>query len=404
MKKRWSFIVTILKGLTLTLLTVITFCYAMFQGGFVSWFLFYSFLPFAILCLLVGFAPLRSFQVDRQLSRHEYKAGDSLEVTVTLKRNNRLPLPFLLIEENFPKSLQASTNAMYGKALVFPWFRKEVTVSYKIDSLPRGEHVFSAIRLKTGDPIGLFEKEWSTVVSQTILVYPALKEMMYRPLDTKYDQGAAVSSVIHQKDTSLVTGVRDYQTGDRFSWVHWKAFARTNQLMTKEFEERQSHDVLLVLDRREHPMFESMVTLVASATQAILKRGAQVGLLSAGDERTYIPPKQGDAQKQQVLYHLAKVTPDTQKDLGIILHGERFGAQQAVTLFVVTATISEALVDIVSVFAKRKGVVVLFVVKPKGSDWTSEEHGLRSVAIARGVHVRLLTPETITTAFTEVGR
>ena len=35
------------KGIRPFILLIATFVFAMFQGGFVSWFLFYTFLPFA---------------------------------------------------------------------------------------------------------------------------------------------------------------------------------------------------------------------------------------------------------------------------------------------------------------------------------------------------------------------
>ena len=61
------------------------------------------------------------------------------------------------------------------------------------------------------------------------------------------------------KDTTMATGVRDYQSGDRVSWIHWKSFARTQTLMTKEFEDRRSQELILVLDERPSEVFEEQV-------------------------------------------------------------------------------------------------------------------------------------------------
>ena len=65
------------------------------------------------------------------------------------------------------------------------------------------------------------------------------------------------SNLQFQRDTSLVAGVRQYQPGDRFSWIDWKATARTNEMMAKEFEIRQSSDLLIVLDRTPSGQFRS---------------------------------------------------------------------------------------------------------------------------------------------------
>ena len=73
--------------------------------------------------------------------------------------------------------------------------------------------------------------------------------MVYIPIETRYDQGAAVSRIQSIKDTSMATGIRSYQPGDRVSWIHWKSFARTQTLKTKEFEDRQSQDLFVLMDR-----------------------------------------------------------------------------------------------------------------------------------------------------------
>ena len=46
----------------------------------------------------------------------------------------------------------------------------------------------------------------------------------------------------------MVVGIREYQPGDRLSWINWKASAKRNGMVTKEFETGQSTDVLLVMD------------------------------------------------------------------------------------------------------------------------------------------------------------
>ena len=88
-----------------------------------------------------------------------------------------------------------------------------------------------------------------------------------------------------QRDTSMAVGVRDYQPGDRFSWINWKASAKRNEIMTKEFEQRQSHDVFVVMDCAPDKHFEAIVSFTASLLRAVLKKGAQTGLLTVSDER-----------------------------------------------------------------------------------------------------------------------
>ena len=83
-----------------------------------------------------------------------------------------------------------------------------------------------------------------------------MTDIHYVPIDTQYDLGSMISPYNVVKDTTMATGVRDYQSGDRVSWIHWKSFARTQTLMTKEFEDRRSQDLLVILDGRPSETFE----------------------------------------------------------------------------------------------------------------------------------------------------
>ena len=58
------------------------------------------------------------------------------------------------------------------------------------------------------------------------------------PISMQYDQGASQTRFSLIKDTTMATGVREYVPGDRFSWIHWKSFAKNGELRTKEFEDR----------------------------------------------------------------------------------------------------------------------------------------------------------------------
>ena len=45
----------------------------------------------------------------------------------------------------------------------------------------------------------------------------------------------------------VISGVREYQSGDQLSWINWKATAKTNKMMTNEFEEPKERISVLFL-------------------------------------------------------------------------------------------------------------------------------------------------------------
>lgn len=398
MKPIWKLIVLIL-------LIIITFSYAMFQGGFVSWFLFYSFLPFALYSLFLAFYKLRKIDIERSFAKAEYHAGEKLVVSIRMKRSSAFPLFYMVIGDDMSEKLALSIKNSSVIAFVFPFFRKEITYQYQIDELPRGEHHFKGIKIKTGDPLGLIEKQMNVPTEDDrIIVYPAYEEIIYRTTDNQYDQGMTASRERVQRDTTMAVGIRDYQPGDRFSWINWKASAKRNEIMTKEFEQRKSHDVFIMMDCEEDKRFEVVVSFTASLVKAILRKGAQVGLLCSGSERISFPFQSGEAHQQQIFYSLAKVKDDSKVPLETVLEGEGFAIWENATLMLVTAKFTRKLVEKASFYASRKGAVTIFVMKREKETASDLEKSLKSEAHARGLRVIFVHHGHFSDAFMEVNR
>ncbi|MEH7226599.1 DUF58 domain-containing protein [Bacillus sp. JJ1566] len=358
------------------LLIAATFVYAMFQGGFVSWFLFYSFIPFGLYSFVLSIYPLKDFKMMRHINQAEYMAGEKFEATIVIKRKIPFPLMYVIIEELLPPQLKKYEQSKQSKVILFPWFKRELTYKYKFDSIPRGEHILEGIRIKTGDLFGLVEKETITPVRDQFLVYPQYVDMVYRQLESRFEQGMTSSNVRLQRDTAIAIGVREYTPGDRFSWIDWKASARRNNIMTKEFEQQQSHDVVLFMDRTKSNHFEQVVTFTASLTKAILRKGAQVSFVSIGEDQAIFPLKDGESQQQVIYHHLAKVKDNSPISFSQIVESEIKKIYQPVTFMLVTGELSEDTIHLVARFSMRNADLQIFVIKEQGTQLTQEEVGV----------------------------
>src|SRR5699024_10759054 len=93
------------KLLFILILFGLLFSFAMFQGGFVSWFLFFGFLPILLYHLGLLFYPINRWQVTRMLSKHTVRSGEGITVTVNMKRTIPFPLYYCVLEELSPESL-----------------------------------------------------------------------------------------------------------------------------------------------------------------------------------------------------------------------------------------------------------------------------------------------------------
>lgn len=214
--------------------------------------------------------------------------------------------------------------------------------------------------------------------------------MKYAALQTKYDVGPMMSPYSIVKDTSMAVGLREYVPGDRFSWIHWKSFARTQTLQSKEFEDRQSSELMLVLDATNSLMFEEKVELAASMLQMIVQERGDLSFISAGEMTKVFPVIQGNKQLDQVMYHLAAIKPT--ENVKFRFHDQQ-AFKQVATLLYVTSNVSDELLHMLANIVKS---CICFVVAKQPPE--QSEHTMRY----KHIQVIYVNPADFYHLFTEV--
>lgn len=388
------------KFLLLFLLLPLLLLNALFQGGFVSWFLFYSFLPFILYCVALSFYPLENLKVTRELSKNVFKVGEPIKVILTVRKSFFLPVFYFLIEENFSNNLQTTDQQKFTKELILTGFKKECSFDYMIQKLPRGEYFFHSLTIKVGDPLGIFESKIKFNIMNRFVVFPQYSELYYRPLEHQNNQGSTISSQHFQRDISMAVGIREYQSGDRFSWINWKASAKRNKMMTKEFEELQSNDLFVIMDCAQNELLESIVSFTASFLHTVLKKGIQVGLLTNNKKRDSFPIRGGEGHFQKLFYHLAKIEANNNSPIEMVLEKELRFIQQSVSYILITAHLSKNLVEKASFIKNRKASFTIFVIKAESMVVSESEKSLISIANARGVRTIIVREGNFNAAFT----
>ncbi|GMB10166.1 DUF58 domain-containing protein [Thermolongibacillus altinsuensis] len=380
-------------------LFVVLFVYAMFQGGFVSWFLFYSFLPLWLYSIVVFFYPLHALNVERTFNQASYHAGETVVVTVRMNMPTFFPVISFIVEEEWPQSLPSKDEKM----VVFPFGRKTLTFTYEIRGIPRGEHIFSNIRIKITDFFGLVSKEAEFPLQHAMVVYPRYVEMNMLKVSQSFEQGSAVSPWQLHRDMTMAVGVREYVPGDRFSWIHWKASARKNDWMTKEFEEQQNEDVVLFLDRTPTPLFEEMVTFSASFVRANIKKGVQTGFVAIGTDRLVFHPQNSEAHLQRLFYALAKVKCDSAKSFEHIISNETMLWPASASFCYMTSYLSKDLAYAVGHMAMRGRNNVVFFMKNEGAPLSNEEQEVIEQLRKKRVTTVVVTPDYVINTSLKVG-
>ncbi|WP_226035461.1 DUF58 domain-containing protein [Aquibacillus saliphilus] len=419
MKENLSFV---LKLIQILLVFGTLYSYAMFQGGFVSWFLFYSFLPLFVYLFLLLLYPISKWSVKRTLSNHVKRAGESITVDIDITRKFAFPIYYCVIEEFFPSSINYTSighqdykylnqpekvvEKRMVKKITFPWFKRNFHYQYTLTNLPRGEHKYHAIRIKTGDFFGFIKKGYVFPVTNRLLVYPRYRTISIKKGLSRFDEGASTSLMMNSKNNNMVSGVREYAPGDRFSWIDWKTTARKDSVMTKEFEQEKSSSILLILDTVDYEglnrlTFDASIELTFSLIESFNKKTSQLAFLALGAERVFIPFQQ-DFSKQELMNHfLAKVRPGGDSPFHHQLADEvKKVPYGSITMIVITYLNSE-IKQSIDMVKQKSNRIIIYLIKPS-SKITSQDYQMIQQLSVEGVMINLITEEKLITQEFEV--
>jgi len=380
--------------IVIILLAAITFSYAMFQGGFVSWFIFYSLIPFLLYSLLLSFAPIKIEDVHRKIEPSKLHRGDSAKISVRFRNRTWIPLIFMTVQEI---GIEGQTSKYPGNfnQIYFVGWKREFEWVYELNDLKRGKLEFKGLQFTFTDIFGWTIRQKVLEGNKAVIIQPKLSPIKYKPLQMQFEHGGVVSPFSMVKDTSLVTGVRDYQSGDRYSWIHWKSFAKNETLRTKEFEDRQSQDVFLTIDQSSAKNFEYAVDLTASILQSVIQSRGDISFLLSGDKRELFPKLKSQNEVEKVMQHLAVIEPNSKQSIDAILARE-LGLLNSTTLMLVTGELSEKLKDFFLNSSKFARGIVCFVVADKNEKVVEQKFG------AANVKVIYIKAGQFENAFTEV--
>ncbi|RDW20178.1 DUF58 domain-containing protein [Oceanobacillus arenosus] len=390
------------------------FAYAMFQGGFVSWFLFYGFLPILLYHFSLLFYPIKNWKVTRRLNHSVIHAGDGVEVTIELERSVPFPLFYCIVEEKLPTTLNRMDTRLnkyhsmdkpkqfYGyrkmKKVMFPLFKRKIELSYKLPQVPRGEHRLTGIGLQTGDVFGFVKKENVFPIVDQFTAYPNERPLRINERVSSFEHGSIASSAHNLKNTNVATGVREYAPGDRFSWIDWKQTARKNAVMTKEFEQEKNTNMLVILDHCNYQgmnalAFEATIELTLSLMETIRKQATQIGLVSIGQDMMRFPIY--DTTTSDVIKrHLTRLEPTGERPFSLMLKEKVKEISNGEFVILITTHLDDFFKQTVQQMSQRINQVAVIFIQSAALISEKEQQIIKQFAYSN-VGIQVLTEQQL---------
>lgn len=193
---------------------------------------------------------------------------------------------------------------------------------YSIKPLERGKYTFPLVQVRVLSPLQLWWRDSRLPVASEVRVYPnfsAIAQYALLATDNHLSQ-MGIMKRRRRGEGQDFHQLREYRTGDSLRQIDWKASARMQKAISREYQDERDQEILFLLDcghrmqakDGELSHFDHTLNAVLLMAYVALKQGDAVGLGTFGGAQRWLTAKKGQASLNQILNTLYDLQPTNQ--------------------------------------------------------------------------------------------
>ncbi|HZY78908.1 MAG TPA: DUF58 domain-containing protein [Cyclobacteriaceae bacterium] len=240
--------------------------------------------------------------------------GDDNPIHLTIHNKARMSLNVMVIDE-IPEQFQTRN---FSISLDMPGGKTHVE-TYQLRPLSRGEYHFGRVNLYLATGLGLVRRRLRKPVNAMVPVYPSIIQMKKYELKTFARTAVeyGVKKVRRIGHSYEFEHIKQYNRGDDYRSINWKATGRRAQLMVNVYEDEKSQAVYTIIDKSRvmhmpfHglSLFDYAVNASLVIANIVLGKQDKAGLLTFAEEpKARIRADRGKHQLKKILEALYNET------------------------------------------------------------------------------------------------
>jgi uncharacterized protein (DUF58 family) len=335
-----------------------------------------------------------NLHIRREMRFGWAQVGDHMEERFTL--DNHSPLPCLWVElqdhSNIPDYEPSRATGIEGSGQHQWRTRGRCT--------RRGLFNLGPTTLHTTDPLGIYTIEIHDPRLATLMVTPPIVPLPAIEVAPGGRAGEGRPRPNAPERTVSAAGVREYLPGDSLRWIHWRTSARREDYYVRTFESTPSGDWWIILDADRRVQVgegarateENSIILAASLADRGLRLGRAVGLVANGMPLVWLPPREGNGQRWQILRSLA-LLETADRPLGELLTGIRPNLGRDTSLVIITPNITGSWLAGLLPLIWQGAVPTVMLLDPAAYGGKGDTTGLSRLLHRWGIQRRIISPE-----------
>jgi uncharacterized protein (DUF58 family) len=324
-----------------------------------------------VLLLIVGVSTvwknlsLVGVSYERRFNRNRVFPGEPIEMTITVGNDKLLPLTWLQFRDALPVAVDhedaisqvtSEINGRYTLLNTFSLYGREQTArTFTLRFPKRGYYKLGPVTYESGDIFTLFTRQRDYHYIDRLIIFPQIYPLAALGLPAKEPFGEVKVHHSLFTDPIKTQGVRNYQPGDRFRDVHWKATAVRGSLQTKIYDPSTGMTIAVFLNVAtfakhwmgfDPELLERSVSVAGSIANYGVQQGWGVGVYANGsvpnsDQPIRVQPGRSPEQLAHILEALAAVTEFATGSIEKMMLRTSPSLPWASTIVLVTAVVTE---------------------------------------------------------------
>ncbi len=251
-----------------------------------------------------------SIGLQRRLQAQRVTEGELITTEAVITNASRTSSVVRVLEE-YPDGLELVEGSTNYFAFVASGTQETVCNVIKPDF--RGHYLLRAPVALVTDELNLRARKVENVGKASYLtVLPPIEDLSDFPMGSRTSQpeiGAYRSGSVGVGTEFF--GIRGYLPGDDLRRINWKASARTDYLLSNEYEREHVTNIYLIVDMTSPAKKDLKWVVNASASMAtyLLKTRNRLGLIVLGEGVSHVRIESGRRQLLRVLDKLVTVEP-----------------------------------------------------------------------------------------------
>ena len=194
-------------------------------------------------------------------------------------------------------------------------------ISYRLRPLERGDQSFGLVQVLLDSPLKLWQRSRMLGAAQTVKVYPNFAEVAKYTLFATDNRLSQIGIKKHRRRGEGLSfhQLRDYRAGDALRQIDWKATARLQRLISREYQDERDQQVVFLIDCGRRMLakddalshFDHALNAVLLLSYVALRQGDAVGFFAFAGPQRFLPPRRGALTINTVLNNVYDLQPTT---------------------------------------------------------------------------------------------